>query len=221
VTLSRWALAGLCLYVAIDGALVFLRPGFSVAHNAESDYGSAGPWAWLMDVNFVVRCAASLAVVAALGRVAELKPRLRTGLVCLVVWAFGSGLLALFADDPVGTATHGLGTVHLVLAGVAFVAVVVGTRLVTGALQADRAWRRVVPALAALSWGALVPVLLLGHARLRPGSLGGLYEKIFLGMELAWFALAAVWVVRLPTARLAAGAHRRVREPAPAQVRRP
>jgi hypothetical protein len=29
-----------------------------------------------------------------------------------------------------------------------------------------------------------VPILLLGHAHLRPHSLGGLYEKIFLAIEL-------------------------------------
>jgi hypothetical protein len=36
--------------VSIDVALVFLRPHFSVLHNAESDYGSRGPYACLMDL---------------------------------------------------------------------------------------------------------------------------------------------------------------------------
>ncbi|HEU0256524.1 MAG TPA: DUF998 domain-containing protein [Microbacteriaceae bacterium] len=64
--LARAALGGIALYVVIDVALVFLRPEFSVLHNAESDYGSAGGWAWLMDVNFVLRCLASLAAVGGL-----------------------------------------------------------------------------------------------------------------------------------------------------------
>ena len=73
------------LYVAIDVLLVFLRPHFSVLHNAESDYGSEGRWAWVMDVNFVLRGALSLAVVRAL----SLQPRARSrvGLWALGIWA--------------------------------------------------------------------------------------------------------------------------------------
>jgi hypothetical protein len=43
-----------------------------------------------------------------------------------------------------------------------------------------------------LSWGALIPLLLLGHSHLRANSLGGLYEKIFLAAELLWPLLVAV-----------------------------
>lgn len=66
--LARGAIAGVVVYVAIDVALVFLRPHFSVLHNAESDYGSNGRYAWLMDVNFLLRCAFSVAAVLALAR---------------------------------------------------------------------------------------------------------------------------------------------------------
>jgi len=50
--------------------------------------------------------------------------------------------------------------------------------------------------MAALAWGALVPLLLLGRVGFRPHSLGGLYEKIFLGMELLWLALVAARVAQ-------------------------
>jgi len=50
------SLIGVVLYAAIDTALVFLRPEFSILRNAESDYGSRGAWAWLMDLKFVLRC---------------------------------------------------------------------------------------------------------------------------------------------------------------------
>lgn len=196
---AQWApavVAGVALYAAIDVALVFLRPRFSVLHNAESDYGSNGPYAWLMDLNFVLRCLLSLAAVRALSAAAGGQRRLRVGLVAIAVWAIASGLLAVFPDDPVGTRTHGLARVHLALAAVAFVGVVVGTRLVTRALRTEPGWRPVMAPLTILSWGALVPILLLGHSRLRPHSLGGLYEKIFLAMELLWFAVAGAWAAR-------------------------
>jgi hypothetical membrane protein len=195
---ARSAVAGVVVYVAIDVALVFLRPRFSVLHNAESDYGSRGHDAWVMDLNFLLRCALSLAVVQALSL--AVPGRLRTGLVWLAVWAVASGLLAFFPDDPVGTVQRGAGKVHIVLATVAFIAVVVGTRIVTRRLHREPGWAPVYPVLNVLAWGALVPVVLLGRAHLRPGSLGGLWEKVFLGIELAWFLVAAAWIGR-PAAR--------------------
>jgi hypothetical membrane protein len=193
--LAKAAIAGILIYVAIDVALVFLRPQFGVLHNAESDYGSKGSYAWLMDLNFLLRCALSLAVVRAIALVVRGGGRLRAGLAFLALWAVTSGLLAFFPDDPLGTKTHGLAKVHLALAALAFIAVVVGTRLVTRAVWRDPVWRPIGGPLALLSWGALIPILLLGHAHFRPNSLGGLYEKIFLGVELAWFFVVAAWVI--------------------------
>ncbi|HEX4778095.1 MAG TPA: hypothetical protein VFW74_15060, partial [Acidimicrobiia bacterium] len=103
---------------------------------------------------------------------------------------------AFVPDDPVGTKTHGPARLHLLFAFVAFIAVIVGTRLTTRALRGDARWRPALPPLNVLSWGALAPILLLGHAHLRPHSLGGLYEKVFLAMELAWFLVASVWIAR-------------------------
>jgi hypothetical protein len=192
---SQLAIAGVAAYAAIDTALVFLRPELSVLHNAESDYGSKGAYAWLMDANFILRCVLSLAVVRALALAAGGAGRLRAGLALLTVWALASGLLAFFPDDPVGTPANGIAKVHLALAAVAFVAVALGTRLTTRALRTAEEWREVIRPLAALSWGAIVPALLLGRTHLRAHSLGGLYEKLFLGMELAWFFVAAYWIV--------------------------
>ena len=200
MTRRLWAQATICgvvAYVAIDVALVFLRPHFSVLHNAESDYGSAGPYAWLMDANFLLRCALSLAAVRALWLAVPRSTRLRVALGLLAAWAVASGLLAFFPDDPVGTTMHGTAPkVHLALAGIAFVCVAIGARVATRALGREPRWRPVIVPLAALSWGAYLPVILLGKSHLRVDSLGGLWEKVFLGVELAWFLLAAVWIAR-------------------------
>jgi hypothetical membrane protein len=198
--LARGGIAGVVVYVAIDVALVFLRPHFSVLHNAESDYGSKGPYAWLMDVNFLLRGALSLAGVLALARFQRGAAVPRVGLALLTTWAVASGLLAFFPDDPVGTTTHGSARVHVALAGVAFVAVVLGTRLTTRALRGDARWRPMLVPLSLLSWGAVVPLLLLGRVHLRPHSLGGLYEKLFLGLELAWVLAASAGVARVADA---------------------
>ncbi|MGA9115002.1 MAG: DUF998 domain-containing protein [Candidatus Dormiibacterota bacterium] len=196
VMAARCAFAGVVLYAIIDTALVFLRPQFSILHNAESDYGSGGPWAWLMDLNFLLRCGLSLAVVGAVSVGAAKSRRLQAALGLLSVWALGSGLLAFFPDDPAGTPLHTAGAVHLAIAFVAFVAVLGGAILGSMALQSQPRWRRVGIPMAALAWGALVPLLLLGRVGFRPHSLGGLYEKIFLGMELLWLALVAARVAQ-------------------------
>ena len=189
--LARAAIAGATAYVAIDVALVFLRPRFSVLHNAESDYGSRGSYAWLMDANFVLRGLLGLAVVCALWQTVAPDGRLRLGLRALALWSVASGLLALFPDDPVGTHTHGAAKVHALLAVVAFLAVVAGTIVTARALRPVSGWAAAARALEVVAYVAIVPLLLLGRVHLRPRSLGGLYEKLFLGSELAWFVLAA------------------------------
>jgi hypothetical membrane protein len=192
-------IGGILVYVAIDVVLIFLRPHFSVLHSAESDYGSKGRYAWLMDLNFLLRAALSLAAIRALtvaGGTAR-GMRMRVGLSLLGIWAVCSGALAFFADNPVGTPLHGSGRVHLALAFVAFFAVLLGTLTVTIALRPLPRWasaRRVLVVLGAI---AIVPLLLLGHAHLRPDSLGGLYEKLFLALELAWLGVAAWFAARI------------------------
>ena len=101
-TIARTVLAAVVLYAAIDVALVFLRPQFSILHSAESDYGSAGPWSWLMDLNFLLRCGLSLGAVRAIMLTGKMSGGLRVALTLLIVWALASGLLAFFPDDPAG-----------------------------------------------------------------------------------------------------------------------
>jgi hypothetical membrane protein len=88
------AVAGVVVYVGIDVLLRFLRPSYSLLYNAESDYGR-GPWYWVMDINFLLRCALSLAVIAALKRssghgAARSGAGGRVGLVLIAIWAVGS-----------------------------------------------------------------------------------------------------------------------------------
>jgi hypothetical membrane protein len=177
--------------VAIDVLLAFLRPGYSLVYNAESDYGR-GPWYWVTDLNFLLRCALSLAIAGALSRALRPDGRARAGLALLVTWAICSGLLAFFADDPEGTPQHGSGIVHLVLAFIAFTAIAIGAVLISASLMSDPAWRRAAPVMLGLSIAAVVAYLLLGAALKHHHSPGGLYERIFLGLELLWIAVAAI-----------------------------
>jgi hypothetical membrane protein len=196
--LARLTLAGVAVYVAIDVLLAFLRPAYSLIYNAESDYGR-GPWYWVMDLNFLLRCALSLAIAAALYEAARPDGRTRGGLALLVGWAICSGLLAFFADDIEGTPQHGSGVVHLVLAFIAFTCVTIGTILISAGLMSEVAWRPAAPAapvLLAISIAGALAYLLLGAALKHHHPPVGLYERIFLGLELLWIVVAASAVSR-------------------------
>jgi Protein of unknown function (DUF998) len=193
--LARLALAGVGGYVAIDILLAFLRPGYSLIYNAESDYGR-GPWFWVMDANFLLRCVLSLAIASALAQVLRPDGRTRGGLALLVTWAICSGLLAFFADDVEGTPQHGSGVVHLVLAFIAFTAIAIGAILISASFMSDPAWRPAAPVLLAISIAAAIAYLLLGGALKHHHAPDGLYERIFLGLELLWIAIAAVALSR-------------------------
>jgi hypothetical membrane protein len=194
--LARFALAGVVVYVAVDVLLKFLRPGYSLLYNAESDYGR-GPWFWVMDLNFLLRCALSLAVARALSRAVRPDPRLGGGLALLTAWAVCSGLLAFFADNPEGTRVTASGAAHLVLAFIAFVCVTIGTIVVSVALRSDPAWQSVRDVLLVVAIAGAAALLLLGSATGHKHAPGGLYERIFLGLELAWMTVAAARVAAM------------------------
>ena len=192
--LARVALLGIGLYVAVDIVLRFLRPQYSLVYNAESDYGR-GPWFWVMDLNFLLRCALSIALVAALYKTLRMSRQVRVGLGLLVVWAVGSGILAFFADDVEGTPTHGSGTVHLAVAVVSFIAMAAGGLVISVKLRSAPAWRPAASGLLVVSVLGVVAFLiesrLTGHH-----APDGLFERIFLGLELLWMGLAATFIVR-------------------------
>ena len=194
--LAWFAVGGVVVYVGVDVLLKFLRPGYSLLFNAESDYGR-GPWFWVMDLNFLLRCALSLAVAGALARAVRPDSRLRGGLALLVTWAVCSGLLAFFADNPEGTPATASGKVHLALAFIAFVCVMFGTIVVSASVRTDPAWRPVRDVLLLVAIAGAGAFLLLGTASGHKHAPGGLYERIFLGIELLWLTVAAARVARM------------------------
>lgn len=190
-SLAWFALAGIAVYVGVDVVLAFLRPGYSLIYNAESDYGR-GAWYWVMDLNFLLRCALSLAIAGALSQAVRLNWRIRSGLALLLVWAICSGLLAFFADDVEGQPQRGSGVVHLVLAFIAFTAVAIGAIQISVGLVSDPSWRRVRPLLLVISIAGAAAYLLLGAVLKRHHAEDGLYERIFLGLELLWITIVAL-----------------------------
>ena len=63
--------------------------------------------------------------------------------------------------------------------------------LISAGLRPDPAWRSAAGVLLAVALTGAAAFLLLGTAHGRQHAPGGLYERIFLGLELLWIALAA------------------------------
>ena len=176
---ANLAVAGILVYVVIDIVLAFLRPDYSLLKNYESDYGR-GPFAWLMDVNFVLRGVLSACAVVALRRSRVATPWTA---VFLRIWAVGSALLAFFPDNPVGYPHLASGGIHLIIAGIAFVAIAVAT---LGMSFGPATRGRFVVARRVLAIVGAVALLLVLH----PFGAPGLVERIFLAAELGWLAVA-------------------------------
>jgi hypothetical protein len=111
-------------------------------------------------------------------------------------------LLAFFADDIEGTPLSASGIVHLALAFIAFACVAIGTILISAGLRSDQEWRSAACVLLAVALAGAAAFLLLGTAFGHRHAPGGLYERIFLGLELLWIGLAAgCAAARRPEAR--------------------
>jgi drug/metabolite transporter (DMT)-like permease len=137
-----------------------------------------------------------MAIAGALYRVVRRDGRTRAGLALLVTWAICSGLLAFFADNPKGTPVTGSGVVHVVLAVIAFTCITIGAILISASLMSDPAWRPAAPVLLAISVAGALAYLVLGAPHKHYHAPSGLYERIFLGLELLWMAVAAIAVAR-------------------------
>lgn len=189
------AIVGVAVYVAIDVLLAFARPDVSLIHDPESDYGR-GAFSWLMDLNFLLRGALSLAAAAALSRVWP-AGRSRWPLLAIGGWAVASALLAFFADDPAGGPATAHGRLHVLLALIAFLAATAGA---VGA--AWTLWRTTWPGrgriLLAIGIAAGIALLALARSLGRGAGPGGLEERLFLGLILLWLVLAADGVRRTP-----------------------
>lgn len=186
--LARLAVAGITLYVALDILAQVLPPHYSPVRHPGSDL-ALGPYGWIMTVNFVVRGLLSAAVLTALPQVLPGSVRARIGLALLGVWTGGAFLLAAFPTDLAGEHTvHG--TLHLLIALLAFVSMPAAALLLSRCLSGDprwTGWSRPLTGAAALVAGALV--LLLGGSVTR---VGGATERLYLAAALFWLLLVAL-----------------------------
>jgi len=198
----RWALRttifGIAVYVVLDIVAQLLPPHYSPIRQAESDLG-VGPYGWVMDVNFVVRGALSLAFAYGLYRAWPTTSRApKLSLVLIGAWGIGAFILALNPADVSGPTTlHG--TIHVVTGFLAFLFVTVGVLGVSYSMPDLFPWKSVRPYARAIALcTAIALVVMFVGTRFPPieQNLYGLLERVFLGLALVWMLVVSVHLLR-------------------------
>jgi hypothetical membrane protein len=192
------------LYLVLDVIAQLLPPHYSPVTQAESDL-AVGPYGAVMTVNFVVRGLLTLAFLNGLRQTIRAEGGswvpYRRGVAAFLVWGVGAFLLAIFPTDVPSTPLSWHGTIHLVVAVLAFLGGALGTYWVATRFGTSPTFRSAEGWATGLAWAAIVLValeLLGGIADHRlAGDVGGLLERLFLGAVLLWLFLVSVYALRV------------------------
>ena len=192
---------GIFLYVVLDVTAQLLPPHYSPISQAESDL-AVGKFGFVMAINFLNRGLLSLLFILAFLRTLDLakvsRSQFRTGVYLLGAWAVGALLLAVFPTDVPATPVSWHGTIHLVVAIIAFIGGAFGTLAISQELGQSRAFeglKRVAQPtsiIVVLLWAVdfalpfISPDLNL--------HIGGLTERLFLGSVLLWLGVVSVYI---------------------------
>ncbi|HUI86965.1 MAG TPA: DUF998 domain-containing protein [Nitrososphaerales archaeon] len=201
---AAWLVIALVLlYVVLDVVAQLLPPHYSPISQAESDL-AVGPYGYVMAANFINRGVLSLLFLFALDRASSLAgagpQRYRGGIMLLGVWAVGALLLAFFPTDvpPAPATWHGV--MHLVVAVIAFLGGAFGSLVLSVRFARDpllggaRRFAMPISVLAVLA--CLVTLFLPGAAPHLSSHIGGLTERVFLGLVLLWMLTMSAYLIR-------------------------
>ncbi|MCI4372395.1 MAG: DUF998 domain-containing protein, partial [Thermoplasmata archaeon] len=163
-----------------------------------------GPYGIIMTVNFLNRGVLSLVFLYVLFRGVEAEGRgwdsIRSGVAFLSLWAVGALILSAFPTDVPSLPLSGHGTVHLVVALLAFFGGAVGVFALADHFEKSERLRRAKR----FAFPFAIVVVLLFVVELTAGfalptiaaQYGGLVERVFLGSVLAWILAVSLFLTR-------------------------
>jgi hypothetical protein len=178
-------------------ALHLLPTGYDPIRDAVSDYG-VGPyrgWFWLQAVAGGVGC---LALAVALAKLHPFTPT--QAVVALIATAVARFLIPFFATDQGGSRFQTLhGTVHMILAVIAFGGMVWAATGLWSTLTHYPAWHGAESPLTIIPWimlGSVCAVVLaIRGPRLKP--LFGEFERLFYLSSITWVLIVAIDLARI------------------------
>ncbi len=192
-------MAGVAVYILVDVVLQLLPPHYSVISDAESNL-AVGPFGWIMNLNFLGRAVTTLCAIAAINRVAPVSRLRDTGVVLMFLGGLCSAVLAFFPADvdtgSTGTATV-IGTVHLCVAALGFLAALAGIIVLTRWIRLGPELAKAYPGALAFAAIAAFGLASLGMTTLMWPSLLGLAERICLAGILGWVMVVCADIRRL------------------------
>ncbi len=190
--MSKTVALGPLVFLAVALAMPALKGGgYSAARDSISE-GALGAYGWMQTAAFVVLGLTSALLVLLTRR--ELEGRRATAAAVLFgVWAVAVLLCGVFAVDEGAKGATSAAKVHLLAAGIAFVAVLAGMWLSTFAMRSDATWTDRFPVSLAVVALATALFLLTAMAP-QDSSWGGGAQRAFTFVVLLWiagFSLAA------------------------------
>jgi hypothetical protein len=189
------------VFVSIEAvALIVLHvlpTGYDPISDAVSDYG-VGPyrgWFWLHAVTGGLAC---VALAIALARLHPFTPT--QVVVALIVTAVSRFLIPFFATDQGGSRFQTVpGTIHMILAVLAFGGLVWAAQGLWSTLKHYPAWHGAEAFLTIVPWvmlGSVIAlVLALRGPRLKP--FFGVFERLFYVSSIAWLLVVSIDLARI------------------------
>jgi hypothetical protein len=197
--MEAWSIvAALAIAVQAVALIVlhFLPTGYSAVRDAVSDYGVGRfrVWFWLQAVAGGVGC---LALAIALAQLHPFTPT--QAVVALIVTAAARFLIPFFATDQQGSRFQTLhGSIHMILAVIAFGGLVWAATDLWSTLRHYSAWQGVQGALTIIPWimlGSVIAVVLaIRGPRLHP--FFGIFERLFYLSSITWLLVVAINLAR-------------------------
>jgi len=192
IAVGALGIAAVALYVGATILGGILDPRYSHVGNAISELtGSEAPDRAVLAPIYIVYNVVLFAFGFALFRASSRGTLFAIGLVLFAVGGLsGIGQVTFFRQDSVGAVATTQGTIHLVLAGVSSL-LSLGTAILYGlAFRREPSFRRLS------RYSFVTAALLVLTAPLAVGSIGtdlmGLYERLTIGVYMAWVVVVAV-----------------------------
>ncbi len=196
-------IAGIILYVILDAVAQLLPPYYSPISQAESDL-AIGQYGYIMTINFLNRGIFSLLflyVFLKTIRPSEIENKqYRRGIFLMSVWGIGALILAVFPTDVPSTPVSWHGAIHLLVAILAFLGGAFGELYLSLYLAKNKEWFSIKRYALSISYMAVIFCLMdIGLPFVLPKlstNIGGLIERIFIGLVLLWIAVISVCLLR-------------------------
>ena len=181
-------LAGHGAFVLLIALLHFIRPDHNPISQALSEYAN-GPYGMLLSAALFALALGSNTIVLMLLQVSPRSRNTQMGLGLLMIWGIGVFLAGAFPLDPPDAERTLAGTIHVLSSMTAFVAVILGINVLSmkGSIRVPSdSYPRIAKGLGHAS--ATLFVILFA---LIPAGLGGLGQRVLVGLILFWFTLTA------------------------------